>query len=69
MHHIILTCFLCHQVPFLRARARPGPGARLPAGGVVHARAVPSAAASPARAGRCRRSRRTVRCLIALVTG
>lgn len=57
------------QVPVLGARAGAGAGARLPAGGVVHARSVPRAAAPAACARGRRRARRAVRRLIAVVTG
>lgn len=57
------------QVPVLGPRVGPGAGARLPAGGVVHARPVPRAAAPAARARGRRRARRAVRRLTAVATG
>lgn len=57
------------QVPVLGARVGAGAGARLPAGGVVHAGAVPRAAAPVARARGRGRAGRTVRGLAAVATG
>lgn len=57
------------QVPVLWARAGAGAGARLLAGGVVHARAVPRAPAPVARARGRRRPGRAVRCLAAVAAG
>lgn len=56
------------MVPVLGPRVGPGAGARLPAGGVVHARPVPRAAAPAARARGRRRARRAVRRLTAVAT-